>query len=73
MVEILLTLEVAMPHSLAGQPAPRELLTNIPGLVSTYYTEQPDPKETMQQVAFGTSGHRGACDRSQLFHPGQKR
>jgi len=48
-----------MPHSLAGQPAPRELLTNIPGLVSTYYTEQPDPEEPAQQVAFGTSGHRG--------------
>ena len=48
-----------MPHSLAGQPAPRELLTNIPGLVSTYYTDQPDPEEPAQQVAFGTSGHRG--------------
>jgi len=48
-----------MPHPLAGQPAPRELLTNIPSLVSAYYTEQPDPEETAQQVAFGTSGHRG--------------
>lgn len=48
-----------MPHPLAGQPAPRELLTNIPRLVSAYYTERPDPQETGQQVAFGTSGHRG--------------
>lgn len=48
-----------MPHPLAGQPAPRELLTNIPRLVSAYYTERPDPQETAQQVAFGTSGHRG--------------
>lgn len=48
-----------MPHPLAGQPAPRELLTNIPRLVSSYYTEKPDPNETTQQVAFGTSGHRG--------------
>src|SRR5512135_2385352 len=48
-----------MPHPLAGQPAPRELLTNIPRLVSAYYTEQPDPAEAAQQVAFGTSGHRG--------------
>ena len=48
-----------MPHSLAGQPAPRELLTNIPRLVSAYYTEKPNPEETAQQVAFGTSGHRG--------------
>ena len=48
-----------MPHPLAGQPAPREILTNIPHLISTYYTEQPNPEETEQQVAFGTSGHRG--------------
>ena len=48
-----------MPHPLAGQPAPRELLTNIPRLVSAYYTEKPDPNEATQQVAFGTSGHRG--------------
>jgi len=49
-----------MPHPLAGQPAPRELLTNIPRLVSAYYTEKPDPEEAAQQVAFGTSGHRGS-------------
>ncbi len=48
-----------MPHPLAGQPAPRELLTNIPHLISAYYTEHPIPEETAQQVAFGTSGHRG--------------
>ena len=49
-----------MPHPLAGQPAPRESLTNIPRLVSAYYTEHPDPEQTSQQVAFGTSGHRGS-------------
>ena len=48
-----------MPHPLAGQPAPRELLTNIPRLVSAYFTERPNPEEAAQQVAFGTSGHRG--------------
>jgi len=48
-----------MPHPLAGQPAPRELLTNIPRLVSAYYVEQPNPEDAAQQVAFGTSGHRG--------------
>src|SRR5512142_1211296 len=48
-----------MPNPLAGQPAPRELLTNIPHLVSAYYTEEPDPNNPAQQVAFGTSGHRG--------------
>jgi len=49
-----------MPHPLAGQPAPRELLTNIPHLVSAYYTEKPNLEEATQQVAFGTSGHRGS-------------
>lgn len=48
-----------MAHPLAGQPAPREILCNIPKLVSAYYTEQPDPANPAQQVAFGTSGHRG--------------
>lgn len=52
-----------MPHPLAGQPAPHELLTNIPHLVSSYFTESPDPQETAQQVAFGTSGHRGTSTR----------
>jgi phosphoglucomutase len=49
-----------MPHPLAGQPAPRELLTNIPRLVSAYYTEHPNPEDSAQQIAFGTSGHRGS-------------
>jgi len=48
-----------MSHPLAGQPAPRELLTNIPRLVSAYYTEQPSSENAAQQVSFGTSGHRG--------------
>jgi phosphoglucomutase len=52
--------EVPMSHPLAGQPAPRALLTNIPRLVSEYYTEHPDPGESAQQIAFGTSGHRGS-------------
>ena len=45
--------------SQAGQPAPHELLTNIPRLVAAYYTAQPDPENPAQRVAFGTSGHRG--------------
>jgi phosphoglucomutase len=43
----------------AGKPAPRELLVNVPRLISMYYTEHPDPDNPAQQVAFGTSGHRG--------------
>jgi phosphoglucomutase len=46
---------------LAGQPAPRDLLCNIPRLVSDYYLEYPDPSDPTQLVIFGTSGHRGTC------------
>jgi phosphoglucomutase len=48
---------------LAGQPAPPELLINVPRLVSAYYTVQPDPEDPSQRVAFGTSGHRGTSER----------
>jgi len=44
---------------LAGKPAPHEMLTNIPRLVTAYFTVQPDPAEETQKVSFGTSGHRG--------------
>ena len=47
-------------HELAGQPAPPELLTNIPRLVSAYYTHKPDAADPTQRVSFGTSGHRGS-------------
>jgi len=53
-----------MAHLLAGKPAPREILCNIPQLVSAYYTEQPDPAAPAQQIAFGTSGHRGTSTES---------
>jgi len=49
-----------MPHPLAGKPAPRSLLVNVPRLVSAYYTTHPDPERPEQRVAFGTSGHRGS-------------
>jgi phosphoglucomutase len=44
---------------LAGKPAPRSSLVDIPRLVSAYYSVIPDPAEPAQRVAFGTSGHRG--------------
>lgn len=47
-------------HPLAGKPAPRDLLVNVPRLVSAYYTIKPDAANPLQQVAFGTSGHRGS-------------
>ena len=46
-------------HPLAGKPAPRELLIDVPQLVSAYYTHHPDPEDVTQRVSFGTSGHRG--------------
>ena len=45
--------------ALPGQPAPRNLLVNVPRLVAAYYTQNPDPDDPNQRVAFGTSGHRG--------------
>jgi len=49
------------PHPLAGKPAPKTLLTNIPRLISDYFTRHPDPEDPGQLVAFGTSGHRGSA------------
>ena len=45
----------------AGKPAEESMLVNVPGLVSAYYTERPDPAVPAQRVAFGTSGHRGCA------------
>ncbi len=49
-----------MPHPQAGKPAPKEILENIPALISAYYSLKPNPNEESQRVAFGTSGHRGS-------------
>jgi len=46
---------------LAGRPAPPAMLVDVPRLVSAYSTEVPDPSIPGQQVAFGTSGHRGSA------------
>lgn len=44
---------------LAGKVAPASILTNIPKLVTAYYTNVPDFFVSEQRIAFGTSGHRG--------------
>lgn len=44
---------------LAGKPAPRDLLVDLPELLAAYYTEDPEPDKPGQKVSFGTSGHRG--------------
>ena len=46
---------------LAGKPAPRSLLTNIPRLVTAYFSLVPDSTVAAHRVAFGTSGHRGSA------------
>ncbi|ADH62236.1 phosphoglucomutase, alpha-D-glucose phosphate-specific [Allomeiothermus silvanus DSM 9946] len=50
-------------HPLAGKPAPQDILVNIPRLLVEYYALRPDPTDPLQQVAFGTSGHRGTSHR----------
>jgi phosphoglucomutase len=50
---------VANPR--AGQPALPEDLVDLPHLLTAYYSVEPDPDDVAQQVAFGTSGHRGSA------------
>jgi len=47
-------------HAGAGKPAPAESLVDVERLVRDYYEQQPDPGNPVQQVSFGTSGHRGS-------------
>ncbi|MBI4952898.1 MAG: alpha-D-glucose phosphate-specific phosphoglucomutase [Myxococcales bacterium] len=51
-------------HPLAGKPAPRELLVDVPRLVTAYYALTPEPTSPEERVAFGTSGHRGSSLRA---------
>ena len=46
---------------LAGKPAASSMLVNVAKLVTAYYTQVPEPSVPGQQVAFGTSGHRGSA------------
>jgi phosphoglucomutase len=50
---------VVATHPLAGRSPAPSLLTDIPRLITAYYTEHPDPAVASQRVSFGTSGHRG--------------
>ncbi|MGE5284816.1 MAG: phosphoglucomutase (alpha-D-glucose-1,6-bisphosphate-dependent) [Actinomycetota bacterium] len=47
-------------HPDAGKPADPKNLIDVPRLVASYYTGNPDPSDPSQRVAFGTSGHRGS-------------
>ncbi|GAC13552.1 phosphoglucomutase (alpha-D-glucose-1,6-bisphosphate-dependent) [Aliiglaciecola lipolytica] len=48
-------------HPQAGQPAAPEQLVNVARLVSAYYSNKPNLDDPTQDVAFGTSGHRGSA------------
>ena len=49
-----------MAHQRAGQPAREDDLIDIAEVITAYYTRDIDPGNPDQQVAFGTSGHRGS-------------
>ncbi len=52
-----------MPDNRAGQPATESDLVDVEALLAAYSRRQPDPDSpdwADQQVAFGTSGHRGS-------------
>ncbi len=55
---------VRMSDPRAGQPAAPSDLVDVAHLVTAYYTGVPDPDDVDQQVAFGTSGHRGSSLRT---------
>ena len=45
----------------AGRPATPSMLVDVDALVRAYYEIRPDPSDSAQRVAFGTSGHRGSA------------
>ena len=48
-------------HPRAGTPALHDDLTDVARLITDYYSLHPDVSIPEQQVAFGTSGHRGSA------------
>lgn len=46
-------------HPAAGKPATPDMLIDVPRLLQNYHEQVPDAADPVQQVSFGTSGHRG--------------
>jgi phosphoglucomutase len=46
--------------SLAGKPAPKDMLVDVARLERVYFERRPDLQDPNQLVSFGTSGHRGS-------------
>jgi phosphoglucomutase len=58
--EININKDTRMPtHPLAGQPAPKDILIDVGGLIREFFEREPDVGDPRQLVSFGTSGHRG--------------
>lgn len=51
----------AVISSLAGKPAPEDLLVDVSKLIAAYVDLRPDHRVPAQCVTFGTSGHRGCA------------
>jgi len=47
-------------HARAGLPAQASDLIDVSAVISAYFDKHPDPANPAEQVAFGTSGHRGS-------------
>ena len=56
--------DAQMSHERAGTTAEPADLIDVAQVVTAYYTGVPDPEDPDQQVAFGTSGHRGSSLRT---------
>ncbi len=56
-------------HPLAGKPAPRNMLINVPRQIAAYYTHHPNVADPTQRVSFGTSGHRGSSLENSFNEP----
>ena len=54
----------SMADPRAGTLAQPSDLVDVSHLITAYYTLEPDPDDVDQQVAFGTSGHRGSSLRT---------
>jgi len=58
------TMTQVMPLAATNKPGTvpsPDTLVNVPRLITAYYAIHPDPNNTAQRVAFGTSGHRGSA------------
>ena len=50
-------IRASMPtHPLAGKPAPRDILVNVPRLVTAYFANRPDLQPSYAAVADAASG-----------------